>query len=292
MTPAPRPDNGASPAGNFRVACNYSHFAYDDPIIHPNKPGAAHLHMFFGNTAVNAHTTTNSLINTGGGSCNGFELNRSGYWIPAMLDGKGNTVVPDQIIVYYKTKDPTTTQPMPQGLKIVAGNLNADNFTLSNQLGWSCGKNGHSYNKTNRIPNNCGNDPINFYVAFPFCWDGKNLDSPNHNSHLAYTPDNAPCPTTHPVRLPQITVLVYYPPANTTGWHLSSDHKGTYNTAPGATLHADWYGGWHTPTMNLWTKHCIQASRNCSFGQTGTPNALAPLNPHQNYNGPNYLPLP
>lgn len=43
------------------------------------------------------------------------------------------------------------------------------------------------------------------------CWDGKNLDSPDHQSHMynTVTSDyfvNAPaCPSSHPVRVPQVT---------------------------------------------------------------------------------------
>ena len=43
------------------------------------------------------------------------------------------------------------------------------------------------------------------------CWDGKNLDSPDHQSHMYNNIEiddfkNAPyCPSTHPVRVPQVT---------------------------------------------------------------------------------------
>jgi hypothetical protein len=44
---------------------------------------------------------------------------------------------------------------------------------------------------------------------FPNCWDGKNLDSPNHQDHMYSTVkggfrDAGPCPASHPVRMPQI----------------------------------------------------------------------------------------
>lgn len=45
---------------------------------------------------------------------------------------------------------------------------------------------------------------------FPTCWDGVNLDSPDHKSHVAYpskgTFESAvwECPATHPVKLPQL----------------------------------------------------------------------------------------
>ena len=40
------PDFPVKGVGSFRTACEFSHFSYDDPLIHPNKHGAAHLHVF------------------------------------------------------------------------------------------------------------------------------------------------------------------------------------------------------------------------------------------------------
>ncbi len=290
--PAPVDDNGASPEGQFRVACEYSHFGADDPIIFPGQPGASHLHMFFGNTETNAFTTEDELINSGGGTCSGFELNRSAYWVPALLDGRGNAVVPDQIILYYKTKFPGSVTAMPQGLQMLAGNLDAESFQADQLLHWSCGPNGNGYNQTNRIPD-CGGDVINASIVFPNCWDGVNLSSPDFVSHLTYVDDNTACPSSHPRRLPKISFLIYWPGADSVdGWHLSSDRTGGFNAPPGGTLHADWWGAWNDETMDLWISGCMQASRNCSYGQTGTSRQLAGLNPLEIYEGDNVLPLP
>jgi hypothetical protein len=290
--PALVKDNGTVGDGQFRAACEYSHFAYDDPIVFPGQSGRSHLHMFFGNTLTNAHTTTDSLVNSGGGSCNGFELNRSAYWTPALLDGKGNAVVPDQIILYYKTKQPEKVQRMPQGLKMVSGNTRAETFTADSFLFWSCGDSGHAYNKSNRIPD-CGGDTINASIVFPQCWDGRNLDSADHRSHMALVSPHKDCPSSHPVRLPQISILLYFPgQPSVQGWHLASDRSGGFNTGAGATLHADWWGGWNDATMDLWTDGCMKNARNCSYGQTGTDRVLGKVNNWQKYFGENILPLP
>ena len=45
-------------------------------------------------------------------------------------------------------------------------------------------------------------------VSVPQCWDGVNLDSPDHKSHMAYPVGG--CPSTHPVPFPEITVNVAY----------------------------------------------------------------------------------
>lgn len=47
------------------------------------------------------------------------------------------------------------------------------------------------------------------------CWDGVNLDSPDHMAHVSYpangTFDNqGPCPSSHPVRIPQILYEVIF----------------------------------------------------------------------------------
>jgi len=39
------PESTASePSGAFRFFCEFSHLAYDDPILYPGQQGAAHLH--------------------------------------------------------------------------------------------------------------------------------------------------------------------------------------------------------------------------------------------------------
>ena len=51
------------------------------------------------------------------------------------------------------------------------------------------------------------------------CWDGKNLDSPNHKDHVAHPVDGpAPfamvdgrCPDSHPVKIPQVHYEVSTP---------------------------------------------------------------------------------
>lgn len=50
---------------------------------------------------------------------------------------------------------------------------------------------------------------IRAHNYFPTCWDGKNLDSPDHKSHVSFPASGTfesggPCPASHPVKLPQI----------------------------------------------------------------------------------------
>ena len=62
------------------------------------------------------------------------------------------------------------------------------NTTTSQQnigLSWECST---SYlTRTGVIPTNCpAGNYIQMTVAFPQCWDGVHLDSPDHKSHMAY----------------------------------------------------------------------------------------------------------
>jgi hypothetical protein len=76
--------------GIFRINCEFDHAAYDDPIVFPGKPGAAHLHMFWGAKNIDAHTDFETLNRAPAAGCSGGVLNRSGYWFPALLAPKFN----------------------------------------------------------------------------------------------------------------------------------------------------------------------------------------------------------
>jgi hypothetical protein len=323
--PADPPDNGPQPTqGQFRIACQWSHFAYDDPIIYPNQPGASHLHMYWGNTATNAATTYSAsssaadksdITQFGGSTCQAFEMNRSAYWIPAMLDrrrGAKRVVLPQSIVLYYKSYDPRAVRPFPQGVRLLAGNVGPNGthasapFETSDDLYWSCGSSGAAYNKTNRIPTNCRpGDPINATITFQQCLavdaSGKPvLSSPDFQSHTARINENDQCPASHPYRVPQITYLIYWPNgtdgagAGVANWVLSSDMR----LPPGASLHGDWFGGWNQEAIDLWINGCFDpanvgnGARNCSNGQTGTDRSFRRVSPLNNYEGPYFLPLP
>lgn len=96
----------SDPNGSFRFNINTgkSTFLPDDPMVCPGEPGVSHLHMFWGNTGINAYSTYHSLRTTGGSSCSpdAAPVCRSGYWQPAMLDGAGHALTPISELTYYK----------------------------------------------------------------------------------------------------------------------------------------------------------------------------------------------
>ena len=119
-------------------------------------------------------------------------------------------------------------------------------------------------------------------IPFPQCWDGKNLDSPDHKSHMAYPELNTVpggwtaerqyrCPRTHPVVLPEISFIVEYdvtPTSNPKTWRLASD---TYDTGKpgGYSRHGDWINGWDPDISDLWGVKCLRERRDCGSANMG-----------------------
>ncbi len=98
-TPGKREDG----SGAFRTHCVESHSSNDDPLMAPNKPGAAHHHIFFGNPDVDAYTTPDSLLEASATTCDGVALNKSGYWVPALYGESGERLEYVDPLFYYKT---------------------------------------------------------------------------------------------------------------------------------------------------------------------------------------------
>lgn len=276
------PKQNTDGTGQFRVTCNYSHMSFDDPIVYPGKQGAAHLHVFFGNTAVNYASTQESIEKTGNSTCTGGTANRTGYWVPAVIDTKdGTPLKPDSIIVYYKTGniEGDNVQPFPAGLRIIAGDMRSTG--PQDLINWNCIANGTS-TTSKTIPANC---PIGGLVEasidFPFCWDGVNLDSPDHKSHMSIqewnnTTKKVQCPASHPVELPMIAEKVRYmvtEAGSPARWRLSSDNYGT-DKLGGYSLHADWFNGWDPKVQEIWLKNCLRANLDCGAELLGDGTTL------------------
>ncbi|GAB1264878.1 DUF1996 domain-containing protein [Aurantivibrio infirmus] len=264
----PRESDGT---GNFRTRCEYSHALKDDPIVYPGQPGRSHLHVFYGNTEANAHSTVSSIKNSGNSTCRGGIANRSSYWMPAVLKLDGNMVVPEYMDVYYKSGyslAPNTIQPFPRGLRMIAGDMNATSQQFNAY--WGCG---NYIGEKFGIPfGQCGSD--DYYkatVVFPQCWDGVNLDSADHKSHMAYPSGNS-CPSSHPVPIPKITFHLHYSVRGFDGVKISSDHNSA--VPPGGSLHADWFEGWDADIADTFVRQCVTPAVDCHSHLVGDGRAI------------------
>lgn len=263
--------------GAFRLDCGYSHMAFDDPIVFPGQPGKSHLHTFFGNAYTDGLSTTASLLAANGTTCAGGTANRSAYWIPSMINGTTlRALVPTKVIIYYKSGydgNPRSTQVAPpNGLRMVAGKSPS---ATKGQDGWqyfrlqrfSCGD-GEGQESIPACP---AGQELHILLNFPNCWDGKNLDSPDHRSHVAHAAYQADkkCPASHPVGIPTITVNVTYKVedgANASQYRLASDlsNKDYPKDAPGGySMHGDVWIAWDEGIKNTWMENCVKAGKDC-----------------------------
>ena len=282
--------------GAFRFICTPSHNAYDDPIKYPGQPGKSHLHTFFGNTKADASSTYASLRTTGESTCNNL-LNRSAYWIPSMMTPAGKIVMPNYVSIYYKRRPDTDPEckregiaciALPRGLRYIFG-YNMDNPAESTSIDWICDNNNVVTGPFKTIPQVAKTCPVGAKLGArltaPSCWNGRELDSADHRSHMAYPSYGdwgyEKCPATHPYVVPTFTIAAFYVTdetldrsgdmsADAKTWYLSSDRMaGMPWQTPGSTLHADWFGAWEDSIMKIWTDHCVNLLLNCSGGDLG-----------------------
>ena len=263
--------------------------------------------MFWGNTDVNAYSSYDTLVNSGSSTCNGQEINRSAYWMPALFDGEGNVRIPMRAIVYYKGYGLArgASEVYPPGAAIIAkrnlhlvpggegGAQNEDAFQCGNQF------RGGRQPQSNTMPNcpggGVGGPPgqffntIELHVKFPNCWNGQDPSNPD-NWTVSLEGDWFRSDCKGWVTTPNIEYIVQYQvdAGESTGdWYLASDvdrETLEIDKPRGSSLHADWWGGWREDVNRTWLDECANFSipgvpSGCGFGflsDGGPDNAVAP----------------
>ncbi|NJQ17455.1 DUF1996 domain-containing protein [Streptomyces bohaiensis] len=264
VAPEPAGEVSAQSYGvaEFLAECEFSHRLPDDPIVFPGLPGASHMHSFFGSPVTDAHSTAADLIEAGQTTCDPL-VDLSSYWMPTLFVD-GEPVEPQQATFYYLgegvNQDVTERiQPYPEGLLMLAGNAVAgpDDPVIAR---WSCLHAGEVEPSKDFV--NCPeHSALESYLDFPQCWDGVNLDSPDHQSHMAY-PVAGECPETHPVPVPKMRQVVRYPVnGDPSRFELAS--------GPGYTMHADFINAWPQEELERRVRDCLNAIVKC--GADGNP---------------------
>ena len=81
-----------------------------------------------------------------------------------------------------------------------------ENPGLGTDIVFNCGPGERGTPPLPAPPTHCDSGIMVLSLTFPNCWDGVNLDSADHRSHMSY-PVNSRCPASHPVNLPRLRVI-------------------------------------------------------------------------------------
>ena len=223
---------------------------------------------------------------------------KSNYWTPQLYyynpkDTSYQIIPVDFVNTYYlpRAGKDGKVQAFPDGLRMLSGspmrrsfNNDADSKSVSFVcLDYAGGHQGDpEWDQRNSFFNhNCPNG-MRAQIFFRSCWDGVNLDSPDHISHMAWPSggvDGGECPASHPVRLVSLFYEFIYrvqdfPYNNGTDptWVFS------YGDTTGYGMHGDFINGW--PAYDNGNGLLQQAINQCS-GDNAVAGVLNNCKPFQ-----------
>ncbi|MET8087291.1 DUF1996 domain-containing protein [Micromonospora sp. NPDC005237] len=251
---------GTTRVPEFHTDCEVANSAPDDPIVLPGLSGASHLHTFFG-PKVDAFTTTDKLLSSKT-TCNA-PGDLSAYWVPE-LRKDGKPVPMKSFRVYYgsRVKDPSTVKPFPPGLRVVEGDakrqVETPKSSGSNQF-WCAGSAEIGRSADGNWPVCAAGGNLIFQLVFKDCWDGRNIDSPDHKSHMG-DPVNGVCTGRYPVAVPDLSFMVNYESLGGDGLSLSSGKP--------SSMHGDFMNAWEPGHLGALVKSCLNQNAKCGVEPT------------------------
>lgn len=230
--------NQPNDIGEFVAFCPPSHRAGDDPVVLPNMPGMSHSHDFMGNVSVAATSTITTML-MAGTTCDPLP-DLSAYWVPTLYTADNQVIPIEKATIYYTVEidDKDSLQPFPVGLTVIAGSAKAATPPNPGYFKWSC--EGENLSSTTDFVICPVGSKLEMLLDFADCWDGLQLDSADHKSHMAYSSAHA-CPATHPVAVPRLQFKLKYASTGVAGMKLSS--------GPAYTMHGDFVNAWDVDAL-------------------------------------------
>ncbi|KAM5474847.1 hypothetical protein MferCBS49748_000254 [Microsporum ferrugineum] len=283
----------AAPASAFwRMPCQGRlGLARMDPIVNPGEL-SPHAHAIHGGKNFDFTITGDQLAESDCTSC-AVTQDKSVYWVPTLyfLHANGTAELAEQLggtLVYYLLygKD---IKAFPRNFRMIAGDTGLRDFPFEQpdppksswtdkektqsalgqkSIGFNClnyaappeaSMYRHTFPERSFIDSTCANG-LRLEIMFPSCWDGKNLDSKDHKSHVAYPSEinGGDCPEGFGTRLPTLfyeTIWVTKPFAGMDGKFVISNGDPT-----GAGYHADFIDGWDDGVLQEAVNTCTNDS--------------------------------
>ncbi|MGW2731064.1 DUF1996 domain-containing protein [Streptomyces sp. NPDC001494] len=227
---APKPPQGdGASSGTFTTECGVNAnglFNSDNVIVAPGvSNGAHHFHDYVGNQSNTAFASDDDLAKADT-SCVDKGDRSTYYWpVVRLQNGKqerdagapgggtegnaGQIVTPKDVTLTFVGSPQGKVTAMPRLLRIITGDAKAFvNGPANANASWSCTgfEDRQLKDKYPLCPS--GSDVVRTF-RFQSCWDGRNIDSANHRTHVAFaTPDGA-CPAGFQA-IPQLVQRIVY----------------------------------------------------------------------------------
>lgn len=211
--PAPQLGQDAS-RGTFVTDCGVNAnglFNSDNVIVAPGvSNGAHHFHDYIGNQSNTAFASDEDLAKADTSCVD--KRDRSTYYWPVIrlqngtrerdadapgggTEGNiGEIVTPSEVTLTFVGNPREKVTAMPRLLRIITGDAKAFvNGTANANASWSC-TGFEDRQLKDRYPLCPDGSKVVRTFRFQSCWDGRNIDSANHRTHVAFAAEDGTCP--------------------------------------------------------------------------------------------------
>ncbi|OIW25765.1 hypothetical protein CONLIGDRAFT_663429 [Coniochaeta ligniaria NRRL 30616] len=263
----------------MRFSCSKLVIDRLDPLVTPGQVPSPHLHQIVGGDSFNATMDPAAHDLPAASTCTSctFSEDFSNYWTAVLYFRARNGTyrrVPQSVseglradggitVYYIPPYDGKKVTAFKPGFRMLVGDAtrtapSGSDPKVCHRCMPKTGDASHvncASPDSQTLPTGFCEGGIRSVITFPTCWDGKNTDSPDHRSHVAYPVSGSfdrstdKCPASHPVLIPQVMFEVMWDTTQFNHkelWSESGEQPFVWSTNDphGYTQHGDYVFGW------------------------------------------------